>query len=246
MPRIKVTLAYDGAAYHGWQKQVRQVTIQGVLEDALYRLTRQCTRVHGAGRTDAGVHALGQVAHFDASASFSPTEWVRALNAVLPQDIAVKNAALVDEAFHARFSAKAKTYRYQILNAKQRVPLLRFTRWLVRYDLNLSEMRQAAKSLTGLHCFTSFCAAETDVADHDIDLNEIQVEQNGAEIEITFKASRFLRYMVRNIVGLLVEVGRGKRSADEIPEILAAKDRRAAGPTAPPHGLILVSVGYPL
>lgn len=244
MPRIKLTLAYDGSAYHGWQKQVHQPSIQGTLEVAVEKLSQQPTRVHGAGRTDAGVHALAQVAHFDSAADFSENEWVRALNAVLPEDIVANHARIVDDDFHARFSAKGKTYCYQILNAQYPSPLLRHSRWHIHSPLDVGEMRIAAKALFGPHCFTSFCATETEVTDHNIDLKEIRIQENGEQIKITFSAKRFLRYMVRNIVGFLVEVGRGKRSADEIPEILAALDRKTAGPTAPPQGLILVNVDY--
>lgn len=244
MPRIKLTLGYDGTAYHGWQKQPHQSTVQGHLEDALYRLTQQPLCIYGAGRTDTGVHALGQVAHFDTSVSRTPAEWIRALNAMLPEDIVVNNVEEVDESFHARFSACGKTYRYQILHAKQPAPLWRHTRWFVHYDLDVTRMRDTAKTLVGLHCFTSFCAADTDAPNHVIDLQQIHIEENGAFIDITLNAPRFLRYMVRNIVGFLVEAGRGKRSSDEIPDLLAAKDRRAAGPTAPPQGLILVKIDY--
>ena len=244
MPRIKLTLGYDGTAYHGWQKQPHHPTVQGHLENALYRLTQQPLCVYGAGRTDAGVHALGQVAHFDTSVSRTPAEWMRALNAMLPEDIVVNAVEEVDEAFHARFSACAKTYRYQILHAKQPAPLWRHTRWFVHYDLDVTRMRDTAKALVGLHCFTSFCAVDTDAPNHWIDLQRIHIEQNGTFIDITLNAPRFLRYMVRNIVGFLVEVGRGKRCPDEIPDLLAAKDRRAAGPTAPPQGLILVKIDY--
>ncbi len=244
MPRIKLTLAYDGTAYHGWQIQPQQSSIQGKLEAALQKLTQETIRIQGAGRTDAGVHALGQVAHFDTASSFPAHEWIRALNAVLPEDIVVHDVAKVDREFHARFSAKEKEYRYQIFNAKQPAPLERQTRWFVRYVLDVGKMEEAAKALRGSHCFTSFCATDTDVEDHNIDLNQIQIVKKGEQIDIIFRASRFLRYMVRNIVGFLVEVGRGKRFPEEVETILAAMDRRAAGLTAPSHGLILVKVIY--
>ena len=244
MPRIKLTLAYEGTHYYGWQKQVGHPSIQGQLETAVQKLTQQITRVHGAGRTDAGVHALAQVAHFDSAADFLETDWVRALNAVLPDDIVVNKAVFADENFHARFSAKGKRYRYRILNTKQADPFIRNQVWHVQDGLDLRAMQIAAKALSGAHCFTSFCAAETDVSDHDIDLNDIQIGQAGDEIRIVLNARRFLRYMVRNIVGFLVEVGRGRRTPEEIPSILAAKNRSAAGPTAPPQGLMLVQVDY--
>ncbi len=244
MTRIKLSIAYDGSAYHGWQKQPKQTSIQGELENALQELTQTITPVTGAGRTDAGVHALGQSAHFDTKTSLSPARWVRALNALLPIDIAVNTAEFVDENFHARFSALSKTYRYQILNAKEHAPLSRHHRVQIHYDLNLKKMRAAAKALSGLHCFTSFCAAGSVVPDHNIDLDQIKIQKMGDRINITLNARRFLKYMVRNIVGYLIEVGRGKRGAEEIPGILADLNRKAAGPTAPAHGLILVEVRY--
>ncbi len=244
MQRVKLTIGYDGGHYHGWQKQENHRSLQGTLEAALQKITQNPTLVYGAGRTDAGVHALGQVAHFDTEADFSPAEWQRALNAVLPEDMVIEAAVLTGEDFHARFGAKMKTYRYQLFNAKYRAPLLRHAHWWVRSDLDLGEMRLAAKAFEGRHCFTSFCAADTDAPDHDIYLEPIQITQNGAEIDITLQAQRFLRYMVRNIVGFLVEVGRGKRKANEVAEILSAEDRTKAGPTAPAHGLVLVQIVY--
>jgi len=244
LTRVKLNLAYDGSAYHGWQKQTQQNSIQGELETALQQLTQKLVRVTGAGRTDAGVHALGQSAHFDTDMSLSPSRWVRALNALLPADISVNTAELVEGDFHARFSAIGKTYRYQILNAKEHDPLSRHQRLHIHDDLDLKKMRMAAKTLSGLHCFTSFCAAGSVVPDHNIDLNQINIQKTGDEINITLSARRFLKYMVRNIVGFLIEVGRKKRRADEIPDILNALDRKTAGPTAPAHGLILLEVRY--
>lgn len=244
MTRVKLSLAYDGSAYHGWQKQPRQNSIQGELESALQQLTQTVVPITGAGRTDAGVHALGQSAHFDTNMSLSPARWIRALNALLPRDIAVNRAEFVDENFHARFSALSKTYRYQILNTTEHAPLSRHHRVHIHYDLKLQKMRAAAKALSGLHCFTSFCAAGSVVPDHNIDLHHIKIQRAGNEINMTLSARKFLKYMVRNIVGFLIEVGRGKRSPDEIQEIFNALDRKAAGPRAPAHGLILVEVKY--
>ncbi len=244
MTRIKLSLAYDGSAYHGWQKQPQQDSVQGELESALQQLTQTVVPITGAGRTDAGVHALGQSAHFDTNMSLSPSRWVRALNALLPRDIAVNRAEIVDDNFHARFSAISKTYRYQILNAKEHAPLSRCHRVHIHYDLKLQKMRAAAKALSGLHCFTSFCAAGSVVPDHNIDLDQIKIQKTGDVINITLSARRFLKYMVRNIVGFLIEVGREKRSPDEIEDIFNALDRKTAGPTAPAHGLILVEVKY--
>lgn len=244
MAVIKLTLAYNGSNYHGWQRQPMLPTIQGQLETALRRLTQQAIPIHGAGRTDAGVHALGQVAHFSADRRFQPRDWIRGLNALLPEDIVINAAEAVNDRFHARYSAKKKHYRYVIRNTTQRSPFERQTSWLFKESLVLDQMSKAAKALCGEHSFTSFCAARSEVNDHNIDLKEIQIEKKEYRIALTFKASRFLQYMVRNIVGFLVEVGRGKRSPDEVSEILEAKDRTVAGPTAPPHGLFLLKVDY--
>ncbi len=244
MPVIKLTIAYDGTDYHGWQNQTSLSTVQGRLERALFKMTGTSTRIHGAGRTDAGVHATGQVAHFTSSRSFKPQTWVRGLNALLPQDIAICSAHSVLPSFHARFSAKQKTYRYFIYCGKRRSPFLRQTAWHLPHTLDIRKMRSAAKRLLGSHDFTSFCATAKERGDCSVDLKKIEIRKQGEQIQMTLKAGRFLQYMVRNIVGFLVEVGRGRRAGEEIPVILAAKDRTLAGPTAPPQGLFLVRVVY--
>lgn len=244
MAMIKLTLEYEGTYYHGWQKQPHLTTIQGTIEKALAHLTQNAIPIYGAGRTDAGVHALGQVAHFSPPVPFQPEVWVRGLNALLPEDIVVHSADPVPDSFHARFSAKGKTYRYFIRNASRRSPFHRQTAWHLPQPLDLKKMRSAAKWLQGEHDFTSFCAAAGEAENHRVDLREIRIEQSTEEIRITVKAPRFLQYMVRNLVGFLVEVGKGRRLGKEVPLILDAKDRRQAGPTAPAHGLFLISVEY--
>lgn len=244
MAVIKMTLEYDGTYYHGWQKQPHLTTIQGTLEKALSRLTQHSIQVYGAGRTDAGVHALGQVAHFSPPVPFQPEVWVRGLNALLPEDIVVRSADTVSDSFHARFSAKGKVYAYFIRNAPGRSPFRRLTAWHLPHPLDLKKMRGAAGRLLGEHDFTSFCAAAGEAENRRVDLREIRIEQNKEEIRITVEAPRFLQYMVRNLVGFLVEVGKGRRLGKEVPLILEAKDRRQAGPTAPAHGLFLVRVEY--
>jgi len=241
---VKLTLEYDGTYYHGWQKQPGLTTIQGTIETALSRLTQHSIQVYGAGRTDAGVHALGQVAHFSPPVPFQPEVWIRGLNAILPEDIVVRSADPVSDSFHARFSAKGKIYAYWIHNAPQRSPFHRQTAWHLPRPLDLKKMRAAAKRLLGEHDFTSFCAAAGEAENRRVDLREIRIEQSGAEIRITVQAPRFLQYMVRNLVGFLVEVGKGRRLGKEVPSILDAKDRRQAGPTAPAHGLFLIRVDY--
>lgn len=244
MAVIKLTLEYDGTYYHGWQKQPYLITIQGTLEKALFRLTQHPIRVHGAGRTDAGVHALGQVAHFSPPVPFQTEVWVRGLNALLPEDIVVHSAEGVPDSFHARFSAKEKTYTYFVYNAPRRSPFRRQTAWHLTQRLDLKKMRSAARRMLGEHDFTSFCSASSEAESRRVDLREIRIEKKGEEIGITVKAPRFLQYMVRNLVGFLIEVGKGRRMGNEVPLILNAKDRRQAGPTAPAHGLFLVRVDY--
>ncbi len=244
MAIIKLTLAYEGTHYHGWQKQSALPTVQDAIEHALSQLTQQTIPIYGAGRTDAGVHALGQVAHFSSNRRFQPEDWVRALNALLPKDIAVKRAEAVDDAFHARYSAKEKHYRYFIQNSPQRNPFSHRTSWFLPERLDIDQMAQAAQTLRGEHIFTSFCAAGSEVKNHRIHIKEIQVQQEADQVVLSFQAPRFLQYMVRNLVGFLVEVGRSKRRAEEVSEILAAKDRRVAGPTGPPQGLFLIKIVY--
>ena len=242
--QIKLTLEYDGTHYHGWQIQPRLTTIQGAVEKALQQLTGKPVRITGAGRTDAGVHAFGQVAHFTPPVPFDIDTWVRGLNALLPDDIAVRSAEAVPASFHARFSAKKKTYAYFIYNHPRRSPLHRRTAWHVFQPLDLSKMRRASRLLTGRHDFTSLCAASGEAEDRVIDLEKIEIKKEEDRIKIAFQAPRFLQYMVRNLVGLLVEIGRGRRAVSEISEILEGRDRRLAGPTAPPQGLFLIRIDY--
>ena len=218
--------------------------MQGELEAALTRLTQKLITVYGASRTDAKVHALAQVAHFSSDPRFQTEDWPRALNALLPRDIVINTAEQVDDSFHARYTAKSKQYRYMIHNGKQRSAFTHRRAWFIREELDLIQMSEAAAALTGKHLFTSFCAAGSEVKNHLIDLKQIRITKKSDQITITLEASRFLQYMVRNLVGFIVEVGRGQRSADEVPGILRALDRRAAGLTAPPHGLFLVGIDY--
>lgn len=237
-------MAYDGLGYHGWQKQPDLMTIQGSLEGGLQRITGRLTPVYGAGRTDAGVHAYAQVAHFESSVPEDTTDWVRALNALLPKDIVIHSAEEVPDSFHARFSAKGKTYTYYIHNGLRRSPHQRRTSWFVPTRLNLNQMRAASRVLVGEHDFTSFAAKNGEVKDCRLVLEEIRIEKQGDQITTTLKARRFLKYMVRNIVGFLVGVGRGRFGVDEVPMVLDSKDRSMAGLTAPPQGLFLVNVEY--
>jgi tRNA pseudouridine38-40 synthase len=241
---VKLVLEYDGTNYHGWQRQPNRPTVQGALEAALFQFTRQPIAVFGAGRTDAGVHARGQVAHLVAEQSVDSTAWMRSLNALLPRDIAVCHVEEVAPTFHARYSAREKVYEYRIHHAPHRSPLHRQRAWHVWYPLNLRAVRAAAGAMIGVHDFHAFCASDYEGDNHQVDLREIGLTKRGDQIRITFRADRFLKYMVRNLTGFLLEVGRGRRSPDEVAPIIASRDRRQAGPTAPPQGLTLMRVIY--
>jgi len=244
MPTVKLILEYDGSRYAGWQRQPDQPTIQEAVETALFQLTQETVSVIGAGRTDAGVHALGQVASFRIERTWTPREWMRGLNARLPEDIAVRSVAMVSDDFHARYAALGKLYEYRILNRPERPALDRAYLWHVHKPLDPSAMERAAAYLTGSHDFSSFEGTLTDNEDPVCDLRQLSVAREGDLIRIRAYADRFLKHMVRAVVGTLVEVGHAKRTPESLKTILAAKDRTAAGRTAPPHGLFLVRVDY--
>ena len=244
MPTFKLTLEYDGTNYHGWQVQPNLPTIQGTLETVISRVAQHKANVTGAGRTDAGVHAMGQVAHFATTARLSAEEWQRALNGLLPPDIAVQIVENVPGSFHARYSAKSKLYRYRIFARVQRSALSRSKILHYPYPLDLDAMEAACRPLVGTHDFTSFQGSPTDNENPVCSIAKLTVDRFGDEVIFEAEGNRFLKQMVRNIVGTLLEVGRGKLPAGEIAGILAAKDRTKAGPTAPAHGLYLVKVDY--
>jgi tRNA pseudouridine38-40 synthase len=241
---IKLTLEYDGTNYHGWQRQPGLPTVEVALEAALLQLTQQPITVFGAGRTDAGVHARGQVAHLVVEKEVNPAVWLRGLNALLAHDIAVRQVEEVAPTFHSRYSAKEKIYEYLIHHAPHRSPLQRKRAWHLWYPLNLRAMRVAASAMIGLHDFQAFCAADYEGDNYRVDLREIMLAKRGDLIRIRFRADRFLKYMVRNLTGFLLEVGRGRRAPGEVASIIASRDRRQAGPTAPPQGLTLMEVVY--
>jgi tRNA pseudouridine38-40 synthase len=236
---------YDGSAYRGWQRQKNGVSIQQVLEEAIKKITSQKVSVIGSGRTDAGVHALNQVASFRCATKLPVNNIYRGMNSVLPEDIVVKEMEEVPFEFHAQRDVKSKIYVYKICNQKLRPALGRNYSWFVRFDLDFAKMRQAAKYLIGTHDFSCFCATGTDVLDRVRTIKNIEIK-NGQEgnIEIIVEAKGFLKYMVRNIIGTLVEVGRGKREPEEMKKIIASRDRKIAGATAPAHGLFLMEVKY--
>ncbi len=270
MPCFKITVAYDGTGYVGWQRQVNGVSIQGLLEDALRALDGRDVTVKGAGRTDAGVHALGQVAAFTIDRVLPGGALVRALNARLPDAIRVLSADEVPAAFHPRFGAREKTYRYRIWNGEVMSPFERRYAWHLVGALDVPAMQAAARLLEGRHDFTAFQAAGSATATGEreimrshvwksfttedteeeassrpgLDLCVRRVLGGGELIWFELTGTGFLRRMVRTIVGTLVEIGRGRQRVDWIGRVLASRDRATAGPTAPPEGLFLVRVAY--
>jgi tRNA pseudouridine38-40 synthase len=244
MPTVKLILEYDGSRFAGWQRQPDQPTIQEAVETALFQLTQETVSVIGAGRTDSGVHALGQVASFRTERQWTPREWLRGLNAKLPEDIAVRSAAIASDDFHARYSARGKLYEYRIVNRGERPALARAYLWHVHKPLDEPAMKEAAAHLIGSHDFSSFEGTLTDNEDPICELRQLSIEKRADVMTIHAYADRFLKHMVRAIVGTLVEVGHGKRAPEALATILAAKDRAAAGRTAPPHGLFLLRVDY--
>ncbi|MDP6786336.1 MAG: tRNA pseudouridine(38-40) synthase TruA [Rhodospirillales bacterium] len=245
MPRFKITLEYDGGGFVGWQRQANGFSVQQALEEAITEFSGETVTVFGAGRTDAGVHALGQVAHFDLARLMAPDKVQGALNFHLkPAPAAVLSAAAVDDGFDARFSAKERAYRYRISNRRAPLTLERGRAWRVPVPLDAEAMKEAAGHLIGKHDFTSFratrCQAESPVRN----LDTLTVRRRGDDIVIDARARSFLHHQVRNITGSLKWVGEGKWTPDDIKKALAARDRSAGGQTAPPHGLYLVEVVY--
>lgn len=244
MPTFKLVVEYDGTGYAGWQRQPDRQTVQAALEDAIQKVAQTHIAIIGAGRTDAGVHAQGQVVSFRSDKPLTPRDWRRALNAHLPPDISIQAAEAVSDDFHARRLAKSKQYEYRILHQPDRPALERNRTWHIYGPLDLDLMRQAALCLVGKQDFASFQGHPTDTKDTICDLQRLGFVQEGPLVRIQFLGDRFLKQMVRSIVGTLVEIGQGKRPPQAMKDILAAKDRRSAGYTAPPQGLYLVEVRY--
>ncbi|KUG23883.1 trna pseudouridine synthase a [hydrocarbon metagenome] len=245
MRNFKMTVEYDGTAYCGWQRQENGLSIQQVLEEAIQLVTGEKVSVIGSGRTDAGVHALNQVAHFKSNSSLPLDNIYRGLNSVLPKDIVIKEMKEVPEDFHALRDVKSKVYVYKICNQRLRPAIGRNYFWHVRYPLNMEFMREATKYIIGTHDFSAFCAANTQVKDRVRTILDIDIKKNEEGIiEVNVVAHGFLKYMVRNIVGTLVEIGRGKWEPEEMKAILESKDRKIAGATAPAYALFLKEVKY--
>jgi tRNA pseudouridine38-40 synthase len=246
MRNIKLTLCYDGTEFHGWQSQPGVRTVQQVLEDALEQLTGVRPNTTASGRTDAGVHALGQVVHFLTASRHAPGTFVRALNALMPRDVRVREAREMPQAFHATLDARSKRYRYVIDNGRVASPFqLRYS-WHVPAPLDCLAMHRAGRRLVGRHDFHSF---ETDWPNRTSSvrtIHELTVERREEFVTIEVEADGFLYNMVRSIAGTLKLVGSGKRPEEWVSDVLAAQNRVAAGPTAPPQGLFLVKVRYAL
>lgn len=242
MKNYRLVIGYDGTDFRGWQRQPDGRTVQGVLEEAVFKVTRKRTVVHGAGRTDAGVHALGQVASIRGVFKLTDEVLFRALNAVLPPDVRVFSLEEAPPGFHARRSARSKLYRYRIVHAPQASPLDR--RYVLHwpYPLKLGAMREAARLFVRTADFTAFSSNRDRSPVRTVTRSEIR--RSGDEIVYTVEAQGFLRYMVRTIVGTLLEVGRGRIRPADIEEIFGNRDRSLAGPTAPARGLTLVRVDY--
>ena len=247
MSRYKLTVEYDGSSYVGWQRQVENSSVQQAIESAVEKFTQQQVTLQVAGRTDAGVHATGQVAHFDISRDYSEFRVREALNALLRQAnhrIAIINVEQVSDQFHARFSAQYRKYRYEIVNRRAPLALDQLRAWHVISSLDEVAMQQAADQLCGHHDFSSFRASECQASSPFKTLDKLQVVRECDRILLHVRSRSFLHNQVRIMVGSLVEVGRGKWSLEDFIAVRNAKDRTKAGPTAPAHGLYLVEVGY--
>lgn len=245
--RYKMIISYDGTHYCGWQIQPNAVSIQEEIEKALYRMFQKVIRIHSAGRTDAGVHAMGQVCHFNIEKSIIPEDLQRSLNGLLPHDIRIKEIEEVDLEFHARFSAKSKSYHYHIWLDPVRDPFWRHFSYYEKRRISFVRLKQAAKLFEGTHDFSSFanCRDGRDKAVNPIrTIDKVRVVRQRGGVRIEFYGKSFLYKMVRNMVGAILEVASGKASLEDIETIFAAKDRKQAFKAIPPEGLFLMEVRY--
>jgi tRNA pseudouridine38-40 synthase len=241
---LKLTLEYDGKAFVGWQVQPNGRSVQEELEKGIARLCGERVRVTGAGRTDAGVHARGQVASLRVPRELPLRAWTAGLNALLPEDLACVNAEVAPDGFDARRWARGKRYMYTLLQTPVRSPLLRGHAWEVRRHIDVEAMRSAAPALLGAHDFSSLRAADCPARTTVREIRRLDVHQTGSRIDLVVEATAFLKHMVRNLVGTLVEVGHGRRDPASLTDLLESRDRTRAGPTAPPRGLVLDEVFY--
>ena len=244
MRNLKLIIEYDGTHYQGWQSQKNGLTIQDVLEKALSQILNQKIRLNGSGRTDSGVHALGQVANFKTESALDTNALLKGANSLLPADILIKRIEGAPEGFHARFSATSRIYEYRIWNASQPSVFFRRYSWWVQTPLDVEVMHQAALYLIGWRDFSSFQGADHEKVSPEREVREVGFRQEGPEVIFFIQANAFLRHMVRTIMGTLVEVGKGKMSHHEFVEIVEARDRTKAGKTAPAQGLFLKEVCY--
>ncbi|WP_352419153.1 tRNA pseudouridine(38-40) synthase TruA [Proteiniborus sp.] len=244
MRNIKLIIEYDGTNYFGWQKQPNQRTIQETIENSIKKITKEDIDIFGSGRTDRGVHARGQVANFFTNARIPEDKIKDAINSVLPGDIVISHSEEVDEAFHSRYSAKGKEYRYIFFNRRIPSPLLRNYAYHIPQKLHFDLMEKSLADFIGTHDFKSFMASGSSVKDTIRTINNASLNKNHEIIELKINGNGFLYNMVRIIAGTLVDIGIGKISRNDIPQIIASKDRKKAGHTAPPHGLYLENVFY--
>lgn len=244
MRNIKLTIEYDGKCYNGWQKQPNKLNIQGEIERAIYNITKEEVDLIGSGRTDAGVHALGQVANFKTNSQISIEKLLLAINSQLKNSIVIKEAEEVNERFHSRYNAKRKTYRYIINNSKCGTAIYRNLEYSYPFKLDAEKMKQASKYFEGEHDFKAFKSSGTSSKNSVRTIYKAIVKQEGEKIIIELTGNGFLYNMVRIISGTLLDVGLGKIQPEEIPEMIESKDRQRAGKTLPAHGLYLVEVKY--
>jgi len=245
VPRIAIGIEYEGTRYCGWQRQEHALSIQQVLEEAVSRVADEPVIVNVAGRTDAGVHAAGQVAHFDTAATRDPRSWLLGVNSNLPHDVSVSWAREVAPAFDARYSAVARTYEYLVLNRPARSALWAGRAWWLHGSLDVEAMRVASRCLIGEHDFSAFRAVLCQARSPMRRIEFLDIKRSGPFVRFTVRANAFLHHMVRNLVGSLIRVARGEVPPEWIHQVLVGRDRRAAGMTAPPAGLSLVRVHYP-
>jgi len=241
---ISLVLEYDGTHYHGWQCQPNAITLQEVFQRSVEKILDHPVKIYAAGRTDTGVHAFGQVINFRTEKAIDLSSIVKGLNSLLPEDIRIKNAREVDDSFHARYSAKSKSYIYCIATSRYHSPFHVRYSWHIPYVVNVSLMNESIKEIIGAHDFSSFKKKNEMYKKHERQVLRAGVRRRGDFIYIFIEATGFLRYMVRNIVGTLVLVGEGKITKEDFIAILQSRDRVNAGPTAPPQGLFLRRIKY--